>query len=149
MGDIHIVYLLSRRFGFFCFDSIVLLLIIKFCTLMQNASIGIIVDAISYKYIYLLFVYFFYPAIPIYFILQFYSNVFILVDPRDKAQVEGLLQSFGKFCLSVRRNPLMLNGKGHLRESMHNFEVYWIQRNSGHVRNSSAQWYKSVQLLVI
>ena len=44
----------------------------------------------------------------------------LVINPRRKAYIGGgLLQSFGDFCLSVRRNPLLLNGKGRYRESTH------------------------------
>ena len=42
-----------------------------------------------------------------------------LAAKRRRRGYSYLLQSFGDFCLSVRRNPRMQNGKGRLRESAH------------------------------
>ena len=40
-----------------------------------------------------------------------------IFNPRSALRIGGgLLQSFGDFCPSVRRNPLLLNGKGRHRE---------------------------------
>ena len=51
--------------------------------------------------------------------------------------------SFGNFCLSIRRNPPVLNGEGRLRESTHS-------RHKGIVvMLSPAQWCSSVQLLPV
>ena len=62
--------------------------------------------------------------------------------------MEGLLQSFGDFCPSVRRrNPSMLNGKDCLIESMHSRYTTIIGLRQKHGRKHP--WLDSAAYLLI
>ena len=63
---------------------------------------------------------------------------------KHRQRVTAIVWRFLSVCPSVRRNPPVLNGKGHLKENMHS---RYTRQKGIVVMLSPAQWCSSVQLL--